>query len=653
MTSRIILILAALMTSVGVLAIGVSMLVNTWRGQPVAPQQPPENPPPQAAPSAVPAYAQPQEPAPIVLQSAPPVAAIIAPPAPAPEPPANPTPVVPPPEPPSATPPPVAQPMLQPPPAAPVQPNISISSRVVSPQPGYDAQPGYRSAPGYGPANMDEITEPAGAPPPLQVSDADAYQHFYDPLRAHGEWVFVEGYGHCWRPVRTAYGWRPYADGRWVWTNCGWAWDSPEPWGWATYHYGRWFQTVECGWLWSPGRVWAPAWVCWRRGPDFVAWAPLPPGAPIGGGFHQEAFGIHFGHWTLVYERDFLAPSCAVVALPAYRCQEMLPRATTVINVAFMNQSVVNVGPGHRHIEQACGKSAPLLKLQPTEVTRDHPHAHIAGNSLVVLKPTSTKPATGTHANIQHFRTATVVKATGSVTAAPTPKAPEVVPETREHKHDKAGMEPARTAAPSSALAPAPATAQPAKESKPRVEKPQRTVSKSAPAATSSAPEKPQKQKALPATTTAPALTKPRHADEPPPAAVPAHSVKPSKVAPPTTEPAPSPPPSESPKKKKEKPAKPETESVVPATPATPRQEMPRHERRDVTPQSVPAQPALPPGEYRKTPAAPSGRVAPPGAAPAQPAAEKEKGKSKKDKDKDKDKSKDPQSQSQPTPPVR
>jgi uncharacterized protein YraI len=34
---------------------------------------------------------------------------------------------------------------------------------------------------------------------------------------------------------------RPYTVGRWVFTDrYGWMWASSEPFGWATYHYGRW-----------------------------------------------------------------------------------------------------------------------------------------------------------------------------------------------------------------------------------------------------------------------------------------------------------------------------------------------------------------------------------------------------------------------------
>jgi len=33
------------------------------------------------------------------------------------------------------------------------------------------------------------------------------------------------------------------------------------------------------GWVWVPGYEWAPAWVSWRYGDEYVGWAPLPPAA--------------------------------------------------------------------------------------------------------------------------------------------------------------------------------------------------------------------------------------------------------------------------------------------------------------------------------------------------------------------------------------
>ncbi len=63
-----------------------------------------------------------------------------------------------------------------------------------------------------------------------------------------------------------------------MWTNdYGWYWLSNEPFGWITYHYGRWYDDDYYGWVWMPDDVWGPAWVEWRYDDDYIGWAPLPP----------------------------------------------------------------------------------------------------------------------------------------------------------------------------------------------------------------------------------------------------------------------------------------------------------------------------------------------------------------------------------------
>jgi hypothetical protein len=109
---------------------------------------------------------------------------------------------------------------------------------------------------------------------------------FYDALAPHGDWIEVADYGYAWRPRAVAeLRWRPYLDGHWAWTEFGWTWISNEPFGWATYHYGRWTRLKRLGWVWIPGSEWAPAWVAWRSSDRFVGWAPLPPEAHSGSGF--------------------------------------------------------------------------------------------------------------------------------------------------------------------------------------------------------------------------------------------------------------------------------------------------------------------------------------------------------------------------------
>jgi len=98
-------------------------------------------------------------------------------------------------------------------------------------------------------------------------------------LAPYGRWIRSTSLGSIWYPAAgtVSASFAPYAtDGSWVRTDVGWYWQSTYSWGWLTFHYGRWVLT-ELGWAWVPGAQFAPAWVEWRVGSGWVAWAPLPP----------------------------------------------------------------------------------------------------------------------------------------------------------------------------------------------------------------------------------------------------------------------------------------------------------------------------------------------------------------------------------------
>ena len=132
-------------------------------------------------------------------------------------------------------------------------------------------------------------------------------------LSSLGEWVELPRHGKAWRPCGVESDWRPYFRGSWTWTEEGWFWVSDEPWGWATYHYGRWFFDRAFGWVWLPGKVWAPAWVTWRWNDEVIGWAPLAPrGVPY------SAF------WTFVPASRFVGERVEAMAIPAPRVPALL-----------------------------------------------------------------------------------------------------------------------------------------------------------------------------------------------------------------------------------------------------------------------------------------------------------------------------------------
>lgn len=95
--------------------------------------------------------------------------------------------------------------------------------------------------------------------------DSDIYGA--DDLNDNGEWVYVNTYGYVWRPYQTTIvryaDWSPYRYGNWRWMPpYGWIWVNDEPWGWATYHHGRWFYNAGY-WCWSPYGYYRPSRSWW------------------------------------------------------------------------------------------------------------------------------------------------------------------------------------------------------------------------------------------------------------------------------------------------------------------------------------------------------------------------------------------------------
>ena len=167
----------------------------------------------------------------------------------------------------------------------------------------YPPPPPSNVAPAPGSDDQGAYAPPATNQPPNETSDDPTgqvtFQTFYDSLSNQGNWIQTDDYGYVWQPNVNDPNWAPYTDGRWVYTDDGWTWDSNESYGWAVYHYGRWANLDGTGWVWVPGYTWAPAWVSWRYGDGYVGWAPLPPDSFAGidyfGDGYDADYGFHIG----------------------------------------------------------------------------------------------------------------------------------------------------------------------------------------------------------------------------------------------------------------------------------------------------------------------------------------------------------------------
>jgi len=197
------------------------------------------------------------------------------------------------------------------------------------------------------------------------------YNIFYTKLDSYGEWRETSDYGYVWQP-REAEGsrnWHPYTDGRWVYTDAGWTWVSDEPFGWATYHYGRWTRLRGVGWVWVPGNEWAPAWVSWRKSNEYVGWAPLPPEARFDRrrGIHNWAdnyYDIGPDQYRFVATREFGNKEIQRNVVPRERNVTIINQTTNVTNITYNNTTVVNQGPNYDELQTRSQQPIERLRLE-------------------------------------------------------------------------------------------------------------------------------------------------------------------------------------------------------------------------------------------------------------------------------------------------
>jgi hypothetical protein len=99
-------------------------------------------------------------------------------------------------------------------------------------------------------------------------------------------------------------------------------WVSSEPWGYVTYHHGRWDWRAGFGWLWIPGVYYSPAWVAWNSWDGYCGWAPM--------GYYNYPAVWGYGAWN------------------GYHCWNVVPAN---------HLGAVNVGVfirGERHLIASC-----------------------------------------------------------------------------------------------------------------------------------------------------------------------------------------------------------------------------------------------------------------------------------------------------------
>ncbi len=211
------------------------------------------------------------------------------------------------------------------------------------------------------------------------ISDQD----FYDNLSPYGVWVYDPQYGDMWVP--DVYGdFRPYATrGHWVLTEYGNTWVSDYPWGWATFHYGRWVYDDFYGWAWVPGYEWAPAWVSWRQSAGYYGWAPLTPNISIDISFGNN-YSIPDYYWVFAPQTYINSPRIYDYYVPHTRVVNIIRNTTIINNIYSRDNRRYIAGPRVQDIERATRTRPQIYNVREA----NRPGAvNVRNNTVNIFRP--------------------------------------------------------------------------------------------------------------------------------------------------------------------------------------------------------------------------------------------------------------------------
>jgi hypothetical protein len=212
---------------------------------------------------------------------------------------------------------------------------------------------------------------------------------FYEALDRDGTWVKHPDYDYVWLPARMGPGWRPYQEGRWIWTEqYGWYWESEEPSAWAVYHYGRWDYDPDYGWFWVPGDTWAPAWVTWRTGGEEIGWAPIAPDRRGFAAGQPRRYAPPVAEsWVFVETPHFSEPDLSPFVRPVNRIAASLGIAREVRTPRWERDRMVNYGVPPSELRRYLRQPIPSRELVYVG-DRDDMFEDVRGRRIGIYRPT-------------------------------------------------------------------------------------------------------------------------------------------------------------------------------------------------------------------------------------------------------------------------
>jgi hypothetical protein len=207
---------------------------------------------------------------------------------------------------------------------------------------------------------------------------AVSFQVFYDELSPYGTWVDNPDYGYVWSP-NVGPDFVPYAtNGHWIYTEAGWTWLSDYAWGWAPFHYGRWFNDPNYGPMWIPDTVWGPGWVSWRSSDYYYGWAPMGPSIAMG---YSRPYSVPYNNWTFILGNRFGTANMNRYYLNHSNNRNIINHSV-VINNGRGGGNHYN-GPDRREVEGRIGN-----RIAPIDIReRNMPGQHMENNQFQIYRP--------------------------------------------------------------------------------------------------------------------------------------------------------------------------------------------------------------------------------------------------------------------------
>lgn len=207
-----------------------------------------------------------------------------------------------------------------------------------------------------------------------------SFQVFYDELQPYGDWIKDARHGYIWLPAVQG-DFHPYrTNGHWVMTEYGNTWVSYYDWGWAPFHYGRWyFDDYFQSWAWIPGYDWGPAWVSWRSGGGYYGWAPLGPAFSV-----NVRINIPTYHWVfLPCNRIYDRYSYRYYAPYNHRVK-IINRTKIINNTVIYNNNTYITGPSRREVERTIRRTVPVYQVRQSS---NPGRASVSRNSVDIYRP--------------------------------------------------------------------------------------------------------------------------------------------------------------------------------------------------------------------------------------------------------------------------